>query len=206
MPSSELAKIAFVDSMNTAGPIIRSVPSLGTNGFTFQQIWGYAAKTLAGIAAAVAIGLGVWAVLPAKKPAALEFVAARHELLKKVVATNAALARTSDPKARIATLSDLAGNLGTETKEMLNAADAEDFASLATMYEEVVNKGLVNQARQLNPLTMHRWRRGSKSAPRRRTNSEPRPTMRTRWPAKPRPRRRPRSSESRMPRRWAASN
>jgi hypothetical protein len=152
-PSSELAKIAFVDSLGEAGPIIRSLPGTTAAGFSFKAFFRSASKPLMGTAAAVAVGLGLWAASGPRRSVA-EAPAPRHELLKKVVASNAALAATSDPKARIATLSDLAGELRGESRDLHKAADAGDLEALAALYEKVVRDGLVPQAKQLNPMAV----------------------------------------------------
>ncbi len=156
-PTSELAKLTFTDSLTSAGPIIRSVPALTTRSFSWRGIYSATAKPLAATAAAIAVGLGIWAMVPASriKP---EYVAARHDLLRKVVASNATLAQTTDPKARIEVLTDMAADLRLETVDVVKAAPAEDLNSLATLYESVVNDGLVKQAQQLDkkaPATRH---------------------------------------------------
>jgi hypothetical protein len=108
---------------------------------------------LAATAAAVAVGVGIWAVSGPKRPQQ-EVVAARHELLRKVVAHNAALAQTGDPKARLAKLTELTDDLRGETKDIIHAAPKDDLASLAGMFEKVVTDGLIQQAKSLNRMTM----------------------------------------------------
>src|SRR4051812_18086499 len=59
-PSSELAKVGFVDSVTSAGPIIRSVPSIAVRAFSWRAALHRAAKPLAATAAVVAVGVGLW--------------------------------------------------------------------------------------------------------------------------------------------------
>jgi hypothetical protein len=155
-PQADLAKLTFVDSLTHAGPIIQSVPSLATSTFSWKHLLSVAAKPIAATAAAVAVGVGIWAVSGSRRPAQ-EMAGPRHELLKKVVEHNAALAKLSKPtdaKARIETLSELAVDLRTETREVMIAAHKEDLDSLAGMFESTVNDGLVKQAAKLDRMNL----------------------------------------------------
>jgi hypothetical protein len=144
VPPSDLRKIAYLESLKPAGGS-RTMPRLG------RPFWKVAAKPLAGLAAAIAVGFGLWS-MTSRKQGIPEATAHRHDLLRKVVATNAQLAKTTDPRKRIDTLSELAADLRTETAEVLLASRQEDVDALAGMFEEVVSEGIVVQAKQLDPL------------------------------------------------------
>jgi hypothetical protein len=156
-PQSDLAKMTFVDSLANAGPIIKSLPSLSTSAFSWKQALRIAAKPLAATAAAVAVGVGIWSISGTRRPAEQQ-AAHRHELLKKVVEHNAALARLSKPsdaRARIEALSDLAVDLRTETHDVALVAPKEDLDALAGLFENAVNEGLVKQARKMDTMNVN---------------------------------------------------
>lgn len=147
-PQSELAKIAFLDSLGNAGPILRSTPAHRPS-----VHWRSVAKPLAATAAALAVGIGLWAIAT-NRPTVNGPAYVRHDLLKRVVASNTMLARTADARARIDALTNLANDLRGEARDVVNAAPTEDLNALAIMYEEVVTKGLVKQAEQMgDPAT-----------------------------------------------------
>jgi len=153
VPESERTKMAFLDSINHTGPIIRNVPGTPVSTFSGKKFARRLIKPLASIAAAVAVGFGVWAISGSRKGPA-EVVAPRYDLLKKVVVANANLARSNDPKVRIATLTELTTDIRKEAGDVVKAADEDDLVALAAMFEKVVDDGLVNQAKQLNPMTV----------------------------------------------------
>lgn len=148
-PNSELAKLAFVENLTSAGPIIKSVPGVAASAFSWKTALLVSAKPIAATAAAIAVGVGIWAVSGSRRPAS-EQAGPRHELLKNVVAKHAALARTGDARSRILPLADLATDLRTETRELMLAAPKDDLDSLAAMFESVVNDGLVKQAAKID--------------------------------------------------------
>ncbi len=150
-PSSELAKLAFLDSLIAAGPVIRTVPvSLDTGSTSLKDLFRkLPIRPLAGIAAAVLVGTGVWFTLPEPRPPVAKTEAPRHELLKKVVNWNTELAAVSAPKDRVAKLAGLAADLRGEARTLSKSAEKDDMLSLALMYDKVVAQGIVQQAEKM---------------------------------------------------------
>ncbi|CAN5520696.1 hypothetical protein BH11PLA2_BH11PLA2_20290 [soil metagenome] len=152
MPSSDLKKIEFLDMLENAGPIIKSVPAAPA-GFAipWKLTWSVIAQPLAVTAATVAVGVGLWSVVPSKKATKTE-VASHHELLQKFVAHNKTLAnaKSDDARTRIETLSNLVDDLQSETARVAIVAQPEDMAALATMFEKVIRDGLEKQAEGMN--------------------------------------------------------
>jgi hypothetical protein len=149
-PDSELKKLEFTQMLESDGPIIRSIPStLAHSWFSPQAIFARVAKPLLATAAAVAVGLGVWSVIPGKRPVTVPEYA-RHELLGKLVKHNATLAQKGEPDVRLRTLAAIARDLETETARVALAANFDDLDTLATLYDKVVKDGLVKQADTMN--------------------------------------------------------
>lgn len=148
-PSSELAKVAFVESLLAAGPVIRNVPAVAAGPSLVARLRHLPARPLAATAAAVLVGVGTWAVWPAGKQAVVTKDPPRHELLQKVVKTNTELAALAAPKDRVAKLAGLAGDIRSETRALSKAAGYDELLSLTRMYETVVTKGVLPQAEQM---------------------------------------------------------
>lgn len=147
-PESELAKIAFAQQLTAIGPVITSLPSRTRSPFVR---WRELARPVGGLAAAVAVGVGLWSVIPGKKLPGPEPEFARHELLKKVVSLDAELARMTDPKARIPKLTEMAEAVRIESRDVHPAArDKDQMRSLAGMYRKVVMEGIVAQANKID--------------------------------------------------------
>jgi hypothetical protein len=160
-PSSEDAKMLFLDSVRSLGPVIKTRPSTAIPGLSFRQMFQKlpprpTLATAAGLLAAV--GVGFWAVSPKSSPTAVAKVdPPRHELLQKVTAYYGQFAEIRTPQERVAKLTDLAHDLRNETESLAKVARQEDLLPLARMYENVVDKGIVKIAEQMTqfntPLT-----------------------------------------------------
>lgn len=142
-PASELAKITLLESLSRGSGVVRPQPSARS----LRRVLG----PLAATAAAIAAGVGLWSVWP-RAEAPVEMAAPRHQLLQRVVAAHTGLATAAGPKQRIGMLAALAGDLGGEARDLMHAATESDLNLLAGLYEDVVARGLVSQARQMNPL------------------------------------------------------
>jgi hypothetical protein len=145
------AKAAFLDSLTAAGPVIKSIPTLPAR--TGSGSWRAVARRVplgpaAGLAAAVVVGVGLWANRGGPKPVQADpGVGTRHELLARVVALDGKLARAGTVQERIPLLTDMAAALATETGGVyLAARTKDDTRSLADMFDRVVRDGIVKQA------------------------------------------------------------
>jgi hypothetical protein len=151
VPSSEAAKLAYLDSLTAAGPVIKTVPStLARGSVSLRELLAKVpVRPVATAAAAVLVGVGVWSAWPVGGPPVAKADPPRHELLQKVVTLNTELAGVTAPKDRVAKLAGLAADLRSETRALSKAAQKDDMLALAKMYESVVNRGIVTQAEQI---------------------------------------------------------
>lgn len=148
-PASDDARAAFLDSLTAAGPVIRSVPVVpaGARWAWRPRVPARAWKPVGGLAAAVAVGVGLWAARPAKGPERDYAEGRRHELLTRVVALDARLAKAEGPEHRIPVLTEMAVALKDETGGVYKADRGRDeVRSLADLFEKVVRGGIVKQA------------------------------------------------------------
>jgi hypothetical protein len=149
-PSGESAKLAFLDSLLAAGPVIKTVPTPLGSGTTLRDLLArIPLRPVGTIAAAALVGVGLWSALPGPKPPQAKAEPPRHELLRKVVALNTELAASATPRDRVAKLAGLAADLRAETQALSKAAQRDEMLSLARMYETVVDKGIVTQAEKM---------------------------------------------------------
>jgi hypothetical protein len=155
-PDSSHAKAAFLDAVTAAGPVIKSVPAV-----PHRPGWSWPAlprsvswKPVAGLAAAAAVAVGLWANRGGPRPTPPDPAAGpRHELLHEVVALDNKLSRATTPQERIPLLTDLAVALKNETGGVYKAAKTKDETrSLADMFDRVVRDGIVRQAGQFAKL------------------------------------------------------
>lgn len=151
VPASESAKLAFLDSLMAAGPVIRTVPSTVATGTSLRDfLKRIPVRPVATVAAALLVGAGIWSAIPPSKPQLAVAEPRRHELLQKVVTLNTELAALTEPKDRVAKLAGLAADLRTETRSLAKSADKAEMLSIAIMYEKVVDGGIVKQAKRMN--------------------------------------------------------
>ncbi len=149
-PSGESAKLAFLDSLVAAGPVIRTVPTTLGSGTTLRDLLArIPLRPVGAVAAAALVGVGVWSALPGPRPPQAKADPPRHELLTKVVALNTELAGLAAPKDRVTKLAGLAADLRAETQALAKAAPREEMLALVKMVETVVEKGIVSQAEKM---------------------------------------------------------
>jgi hypothetical protein len=155
-PASD-ARAAFLDSLTAAGPVIKSIPTVPSRAGSGS--WRSVArrvswKPAAGLAAATAVAVGLWANRGGPKPADPDIAAGpRHELLHRVTVLDNRLARAGTPQERIPVLTEMAVALKEETDGVYKAAKSPDeMRSLAAMFEAVVRDGIVKQAGRFDKL------------------------------------------------------
>jgi hypothetical protein len=150
VPSGESAKLAYLDSLVAAGPVIKTVPGpIGSSTTLRDLLARIPLRPAATVAAAALVGVGIWSALPGPKPPVAKADPPRHELLNRVVALNTELAGLTAPKDRVAKLAGLAADLRAETQALAKAAQRDEMLSLAKMVETVVEKGIVKQAEKM---------------------------------------------------------
>lgn len=113
------------------------------------------AKALAGLAAALLIGVGVWSAMKTGKnqPVAQKQPAPRHALLEKVVQRDLALAKARTPGDRLDALAGLAEDLAAESRGLALVVGADEMREVADWFRTAAD-GVVDQAgRPMNALT-----------------------------------------------------
>ena len=152
VPSSELKKAAFLESVQEAGPIIKAIPrSLRTPSGTFKPWRAARFEHVAGVAAAILVAVvGLWYFTKGKSPVPEVAEKPRHELLKKEVRHVAKLAGSDSAPQRMTIWAEWASDLKTETKELYKVAPSDELLALGRLFERAVQEGIVQQAKLLD--------------------------------------------------------
>jgi ABC-type transporter Mla MlaB component len=139
-PSGTDAKNAFLAEF-LHEPVIEPSPGwkLKLPGTRWQQ-------ALAGIAAAVVLVLAFSGVLKRERNIPVASSSQTDPLLAKVMERNLTLATADSATKRVQTLSDLADDLDSQTRQLALVAHADDLQTLAKLYDEVLKTGIVKQA------------------------------------------------------------
>jgi len=162
VPSSEERKQAFMNRLDTEGPIIRTrpvVPSTLADSGAFKPVvkwlkridWRYVGG---GVAAAVAIGLGIWFLVPRNGGVTKADPPPRSERLERMVKYTTDLAKARTPQERLGVYGNWSADLQGEAGDVFKVAERDEMISLARNFEEMVNDGVVPQARQIKPGDM----------------------------------------------------
>jgi hypothetical protein len=109
------------------------------------------AKALAGLAAALLIGVGIWNAT--KKPEVAQLPkppALRHAFLEKVVQRDLALAKARTPGDRLDALAGLAEDLAAESRGLALVAGADEMREVADWFRTAAD-GVVEQAGRVPP-------------------------------------------------------
>ncbi len=103
-----------------------------------------------GLAAAILVAVGAWALLPMNgpKPEVAE-ATPDHPFLKKVAQRDVALARTETAAQKLQALGGLTDDLSAEAVALARVASPEDLKDIARWFDRVVKDGLVKQAEKL---------------------------------------------------------
>jgi hypothetical protein len=148
----EQKKEAMLGDLMQAEPVIRPLPAFAARpgfGVVAVRFLRRNAAYVGGLAAAVLVAVGIYALLPKKGP---EFVAAppqKYPLLDKMVKRDAELARASTAARKLEVLGGMADDISTETRGMARIAPGSDLRQMAGWYEKTVKEGLVKQANNL---------------------------------------------------------
>lgn len=108
------------------------------------------ASFVGGLAAAVLVAIGVYWMWPKPQQGIVNAPPPNeHPLLRKIVASNTALARADSAKKRLEVLGGMADEIAGETRGMARLASGTELRQMAGWYDEVVNGGMVRQADKL---------------------------------------------------------
>lgn len=147
----------FLSDLEADGPVIRTrpvVPSTQTGSGAFKPVvkwlkridWKYVGG---GVAAAVVIGLGLWALAPRPtgKPEETAEKMKSERLARMVKRTNELATTARTPHQRVGVYADWAADLKGEASDVYVAANREEMNTLAGQYEKMVTEGVVGQAK-----------------------------------------------------------
>ena len=151
-PAPADKKTAFLDDLAAEALVFPKVIAPPPRAWSLPRP---SAKALAGLAAALLIGVGIWnatkkteTAQPSKPPAL------RSAFLEKVVQRNVALAKARTPSDRLDGLASLAEDLAHESRGLALVAEADEMRQFAEWFRAVVAEGVVVQAsRPTNALT-----------------------------------------------------
>ena len=151
-PSSGAKKAAFLESVQEAGPIIKTKPrTLRTPSGTFRPWRAVRREHYAGLAAALLVALAGLAYFTRNKAQAPELAEKpRHELLKKEVRHVAKLATSDSAPQRMTVWAEWASDLKSETKDLYKVAASDELLALGRLFERAVQDGIVKQAKMLD--------------------------------------------------------
>jgi len=152
-PAPANKKARLLDELHGRGPAIHVRPRLRHEGegvFRRRRV-----LALAGLAASVAIAIGIVAIMRGPSPKSPVVKAPTpHPFLERVVQRNVALVKSTTPAARLATLGLLADDVRLEARDLARVASVEDLKALAGWYDKLVREGLVTQAEAMPALAM----------------------------------------------------
>ena len=157
VPPAPTGKLeALIGELMSADPVIQPMatpatrPSLGLVAVRFLRS---NATYVSGLAAAVLLAVGIYALWPTRTPTPKSDIVQKHPLLDKMVARDVAMARADSPTKKIEVLSGMADDLATDARSMARLASGSELKQMAGWYEKVVKDGMVKQAESL-PVTM----------------------------------------------------
>ncbi len=151
-PAPADKKTAFLDDLAAEALVFPKVTAPPPRAWSLPRP---SVKALAGLAAALLIGVGVWNA--AKKPPVAQLPkppVLRSAFLEKVVQRDLALAKARTPNDRLDALAGLAEDLAAESRGLALVAEADEMRQFADWFRTVVSDGVVEQAgRPTNALT-----------------------------------------------------
>jgi hypothetical protein len=151
-PPSEETKAAFLDRATEAGPVIKHIPVVRRDSGTYLLDNGRWKYTAAALAAAVLVAVGWLAFRGGDTPPnRIEYdTVAGHDLLTKtighVVTGEKALAKVDKPEQRMQAWTDVTTDLHVEIGRVYRHAPKDDLKALADLFEQVAERGLLQQA------------------------------------------------------------
>jgi hypothetical protein len=155
-PAPREKKEALLGDLMSAEPVIQPMATPATRpnfGLVAVKFLGRNATYVGGLAAAVLVAVGIYALWPTKQTQTNMVQTHKHPLLEKMVARDVAMARADSPAKKLEVLSGMADDLATDTRGMARLASGAELKQMAGWYEKVVKDGMVRQAETL-PVTM----------------------------------------------------
>jgi hypothetical protein len=108
------------------------------------------AAVIGGLAAAVLVALGAWALFPKNGPKPEPMAMPDDPFLRKMVERDVALARADTPARRLQVLGAMADDLAAQARGLARVASPDELRDLARWYDKVVGEALVKQAAKMH--------------------------------------------------------
>ena len=112
------------------------------------------ATLVGGLAAAVLVALGVWAMFPRSSPRPEMASLPDDPFLKKMVERDLALAKADTPANRLRVLGGLADDLSVQARSLARVASPDELRDLARWYDRVVKDAILKQAETMHGATL----------------------------------------------------
>jgi hypothetical protein len=146
----ERKKEEMLGELMQAEPVIRPLPAPAARrgfGLVAVQFLRRNAAYVGGLAAAVLVAVGTYALWPGKGPEVVQAQPTqKYPLLDKLVKRDAELARANSTTKKLEVLSGMAEDISTEARGMARIAPGSELRQMAGWYEKTVKEGLVRQA------------------------------------------------------------
>ncbi|MBA4191854.1 MAG: hypothetical protein C0467_28070 [Planctomycetaceae bacterium] len=120
----------------------------------FREFLRHNASLVGGLAAAVLVAVGAWAMLGKNTKQDVEFATPKDPFLEKMVQRDVALAKANGPAQKLQVLGGLADDLSAEARGLARLANQDELKDVARWYDRVVTDGLVRQAEAMNVNAM----------------------------------------------------
>jgi hypothetical protein len=156
-PAPADRKAALVDQLTRGEPIITrplAMPAQPRESRLLVFLRENATQ-VGGLAAAVLIAFGIWAIIPkgGPKPELTQSIP-DDPFLKKIVQRDLALAKADTPAKRLQVLGGMADDLSTQAHNLARVASPDELRELANWYDKVVKEAIVKQAETLRGATL----------------------------------------------------
>lgn len=155
-PASADRKAALVSQLTGGEPIITRPLARPTAPREFHAIEFLRrnATLIGGLAAAVLVALGVWALVPKNGPKPEMASMPDDPFLKKMVQRDLALAKADTPSRRLQVLGGMADDLSAQARNLARVASPDELREIADWYDKVVKNAIVKQAEKMQDVTL----------------------------------------------------
>jgi len=155
-PAPADKKAALVSHLTHGEPII-TLPlarSAAPREFHAIEFLRCHATLIGGLAAAILVALGAWALFPRSGPKPETASIPDDPFLRKMVQRDLALAKADTPAKRLQALGGLADDLSAQARNLARVASPDELRELADWYHKVVKDALVKQAETMQGVTL----------------------------------------------------
>lgn len=155
-PAPEQKKESMLGDLMQAEPVIHTMPAPAkapSYGLLAARFLRRNASYVGGLAAAVLVVIGIYAMWPSKQKDEIAKQPEKHPFLEKIVAHNVALSQAKTPAERLQVLNGVADTISANTRDVARIAPPAKLDEMATLYQKTVEQGMVKQLDHL-PVNM----------------------------------------------------